>query len=316
MGLLDRARETRPAEEEEWTRFIRDLDTLNRGVDFSIALYRQFIRYFDIEKSALFFRIEEGADDFKCLSSVGYDKTTVNRLRLDKRAVDSEFFHALASEKRAVVSSSSELSFFSDYFSSREFGLMEDLYWLPFVYNGGIVCLIMVSQWNSFPPDKWELQFSEISRRFSDYIFISRRALPVQKGVSGKRISGELIRRFVEGRGDTDIHLFAIDMTALIERLMDVKVGMNRINLKKEIISVFTTMAGPHQGILDLDNQKVLFALDRARITDKGLFLHQLSASLPLLFQDLTDAPELSIIDLKVPGNEEEWTSLTGTLLR
>ena len=316
MGLLERARETLPEIEEEWIQFIKSLEKLNRGVDFSIALYRQFLNYFEIEKSALFFRTEENPEGLKCLSSMGYDKTTSNRLRLDERAMDSDFFHSLNTEKRSLLSHSCDLSFFSDYFSSREFGLMEDLFWLPFIYGDGVVSLIMVSQWKSFPPDNWESRFAEISRRFSDYIYLSRKALSAQKPASVQKISDESLRLFIMERSNPDVHLFAIDLSQLIDKLLTDNGGMNRLNLKKEIISVFRTMAGPSQGVLDLENQKVLFMLDKARIADKALFLHQLSASLPLLFQDLSHPPELMTADFRIPESDEDWAELSETLLR
>ena len=316
MGLLDRAKSTLPEPEEGWIQFIKTLDSLNKGVDFSIALYRSVISYFDIEKSALFFRSDNNSNDFKCLSSQGYDKTTGNRLRLDERAVDSDVFNLLNSDRRCGLNQASSLSFFSDYFSSREFGLLEDLYWISFQYDGEVICLIMISQWKSFPPSNWKESFYDISRRYSYQVYESRKPLSGHESVSIEKIDDQSIKQFIMNRQMPDVHIFAIDLSVLIEQLVNVNVGMSRVNLKKEIISVFKTMSGPNQGLLDLDNQMVLFMLDKARVRDISLFIHQLSASLPLLFQDLTQAPDLNVIELSLPENEDDWAVLTGKLLR
>ena len=316
MGLLDRAQETLPAVEDEWIHFIRTLESLNRGVDFSLALFREMNHYFSIDKSALFFRTEEGDSDFICLSSRGYDKTTSNRLRLDKRVIDSDFFISLSDNRKPLQNNSQDVSFFKDYFSSREYGLMETLYWLPFFSENRIVCLIMISQWEAFPEDEWESRFSEISRLFSDIIYNSRKALINTEKTSGIKVSDSVLRDFIMNRSNPEVFLISVELTPLVEKLFNNGSGMSRVNLKNEIISVFRTMAGPNQSLLELENQKVLFMLDQTRISDKGLFIHQLSASLPLLFQDLSQPPQLDFNEYDIPKSEEDWQLISGKLLQ
>ena len=193
---------------------------------------------------------------------------------------------------------------------------MDDLYWLAFLHEEKVFSLILFSQWKAFPPEDWELLFSEVSKRFSETVYISRKPLAAQKTVSVQRFSDKVLKSFIEERSTRNVHLFSIDLSGLIDQLQSSGSGMNRLNMKKEIISVFRTMSGPNQGLLDLDNQKVLFMLDKERIPDRGLFIHQLSSSLPLLFQDLTESPALQTEDFTIPENDDDWQTLTETLLR
>ena len=74
-------------------------------------------------------------------------------------------------------------------------------------------------------------------------------------------------------------------------------------------------MAGPEQELVDLENNKILMILDKNRIPDKSLFIHQLSASLPLLFQDLKNPPVLDTRDFDLPNSEEALDELIRALM-
>lgn len=312
MGLLDKANDSRvPIDIRE--DFFKELNNLEKAVDYPVALFQKLINYFSIEKAALFFK-SDSDESYNCLSSKGYDKTTTNRLRMDRHTSESSEFTSMLASKNCLHSQQAA-SFLKDFMSSREFGLIEEMQWLPFFFEEKIISIIMISQWKNFLPDDWEITFNNISNRFSENIFNSRKALVNKTDTNVRRLGKiELIEK-LKSLTIGDVYLIEVDLSPLIKMLMNLKEGLSIINLKKEIISIFRTMAGPEQELIDLENNKILLILDKNRIPDKSLFIHQISASLPLLFQDLQNPPILSTKDYNLPETEEGMNELIRVLI-
>jgi hypothetical protein len=167
MGLLDKARDSK-VPTGTGDDFFNKLDDLEKGVDYPVALFQQLINHFSIEKAALFFR-SDSDESYTCLSSKGYDKTTTNRLRMDRHTADTSEFSSMLLNKNSLQSLEA-VSFLKDYMSSREFGLIEEIQWLPFFHEEKIISVIMISQWKNFVPDNWHIIFNRISSLFfSEY---------------------------------------------------------------------------------------------------------------------------------------------------
>lgn len=313
MGLLEKARDSRIHENDIWDDLFQKLQKLEAGVDFPVVLFQQIINFLSIQKAALFFR-SENEDHFECMSSKGYDKTTTRRLRMDRNITESTEFQSMLSDKRSTLSQKAS-PYLKDYMSSREFGLIEEIHWLPFFYNDKIICIIMMSQWNSLVPENWQEVFDRISTLFSLNLYTSRKLLINQNENGARRPGREELLKRITALNTEDFFLIEIDLTDLLKMLMDLKDGLSFINLKKDIISVFRTMAGPEQELIDMENNKILLILDKKRVPDKNLFIHQLSASLPLLFQDLQTPPLLNTRDFEIPESEDEQEKMIRTMM-
>ncbi len=311
MGLLDRARISQTGEQKQ--DFLAHLVNLDKGVDFPVVLFKKLVAHYSVDKGALFFTDSNGS--FSCLSSKGYDKTTTNRLRLDPEAAESRDFKVMTSEGRSLCTSV-EPSFLKDFMSSREFGLLETIYWIPFIKEEKLFSLIMISQWNGVEPENWEVLFNGISEKLATALFNSRKSLvQSQGGDSRKRPREQEIRENLEKRESGEYYLMEVNLEMLIQSLLKLREGLSVLNLKNEILRVFKTLAGPGQDVVDLDNNRLLLVLDKHRTPDKGLFLHQLSSSLPLLFQELETPPVLETKEYQTPADSDELDSLIGSLL-
>ncbi|QEN07407.1 hypothetical protein EXM22_05155 [Oceanispirochaeta crateris] len=313
MGLLNRAANSQIEEESVWSQFFNKVESIGSSVDFAAILFRYLTESFNIDKASLFL-INDDHSSYDCLLSKGYDITTTNRLRLDNHVMDSKEFSLLLQNKSPLCTTEVPL-FLKNYMSSREFGLLEDIYWLPFVVNDHLYSVIMITQWASFVPDDWEDSFQIISSRYSSKIFNSRKVLlenPVHSQRKPLKDDIAMILAAYEGR---DIAIIKINLQPLMNLLSQTDDGLSHIHIKKEILSVFRTMAGSQQKILELDNNQILLFLDKLRISDKELFLHQLAASLPLIFQDLKSTPKLDFVEYKNPSNAEGRSELLREIL-
>jgi len=307
MGLLDKAKGSQVKINPDLNVLFSQLDSFESGIDFSIHLFRKLTEYLDIEKAALFL-ISENPNSFDCLLSKGYDKTTSNRLRLNENSHDSVEFLFFGNEKKSYHSVEPP-PFLKDVMSSREYGLLDEIFWIPFIVSDGLFALIMISQWNSVFPDFWNDLFDSISSRYSLKIFNSRKSLLKQSPNTAARSYKTDLPDFIDKYRGRNTLILKIDLNPLIQ-LLSTSDGMSHINIKKEIQNVFRTMAGSYQEIFELSNNQLLLMLDRDRTADKDLFIHQISASLPLLFQDLKNPPQIDYLSYENPGDDESRDAL------
>jgi len=312
MGLLDKARDSQNNISSGLNTLYKTLNSIQPGVDFSAQLFRYLIDFLEIEKAALFF-ISEKPRSFECLLTKGYDKTTSNRLRLDENCSESGEFSFFNSERKAFHSAEAPL-FLKDYMSSREFGLLEDIYWLPFFVDDEMIALIMISHWNGIIPDSWESIFQAVSMRYSKTIFDSRKSLVKSPVAVSGRVSRQDLEDLFKGLAGRNVVIVKIDLNPLI-LLLSRKDGLSNVNIKREILSVIRTMAGAQQEIRELLNNQLILILDKDRTPDRDLFLHQISASLPLLFQNLETAPDIQYSFYENPVDDASRDALLSELL-
>ncbi|MDC7233423.1 MAG: hypothetical protein PQJ58_09325, partial [Spirochaetales bacterium] len=265
------------------------------------------------EKGAVFLKSEHD-NSYNCLSSTGYDKTTTNRLRLDANSTQNSAFTSMQSDKKSTRGTEA-VSFLKDFMSSREFGLIEEIFWLPFFHANEIYSLIMISDWKGMIPDDCMTLFNRISTDFSQKMYNSRRALSRQDNTETRTSGKQDLLATFKGLSGRDVFIIEVNLKPLISELLSRKKGLSIINLKNEILRVFKTMAGSGQEVLGIDTDRILMILDKNRVPDKSLFIHQLSSSLPLLFHDLTIAPELATKEYDVPQSDEELDELIKALI-
>ncbi len=314
MGLLVKALSTDFGyRDDPWEEFLAEARTLPLSLDYPSVLFTKLVNFLKISKAALFFKIPEG-DGYKLLGAKGYDKTSSNRMRLPLHVMDTDFFRSLEKRKQALKMNKPPL-WLKEFCSSREFGLFEELYWLPFVTDGKITALILVSEWEDMEDKRWFSRFQSIQKEFSASIWNSRKALREAPSVPEHKISREYLQNCCREMGASTPYIISMDLNPVIKELNTMQSGLNTRNHKPEIISLFRTMAGQRQRILEMEKNRILLILDRSSIPDSRLFLHQLSSSLPLLYQDLKTAPVLNYREFSLPQNDAEWGELIGALM-
>ncbi len=316
MGLLTKAISVETGAEfqdELWTQFLSNARELPPTLDYPALLFKKIVDFFRMEKAALFFKLP-GKNAYRLLASRGYDKTSANRMRLDEKATQSEFFKTLKKHKEALKLKEPP-SWLKEFCSSREFGLFEELYWLPFVAEEKIIALILVSQWKDLEPPQWFKRFQAIQEEFSPSVWNSRKALRNSEGMPKEKFSREYLQNYCKQIQGTEAYIITLDLAPVIKQLNTMQGELQSPNHKSEIRDLFQTMAGPRQKILEAGKNRLLLILDRSIIPDSPLFIHQLSSSLPLLYQELKSSPALNEREFHLPRNDKEWDELIEALM-
>lgn len=305
MGLLDKARNTQSIypelikvpdinKNEDDSNIFGRMHNLKNSIDYASNFFRIFCESLRIQKAVLFYKSEE-QNSFLNLCSSGYDITTNNRLRLDESFFKESLIHDSISKKLPFfIEDPSPL--LKDYFSTREYGMIEEMYFIPVFHREELITLILVSEWKELVPDRWIPLLKKIAETVSTPLLNSRKVLlntDVKYDETVIIDQEAAITEVIEAQKASELYLICLNLSHLMEVLITDGSGVTAVNIKKEILSVFKTMSGGDVDLFELTNNKILLIQKKDRIVNIDLYLYQLSASLPLLYTNLIDSPDL-----------------------
>ena len=305
MGLLDKARitqENKTTPEEfifnvassgEYDSLFQKLKEQKTSIDYGTQVYRLISHSLSIHKGILFFKTDDN-ENYTCLCSNGYDITTNNRLRLGSGFfAESDIRNNLLLRKPFKLDS--PLSYFKDFFSNREFGMIEGMYFVPVFDSTVLIAIIIITEWNDYEPDSWIDLFQNITKVIAGPLKKSRMALVDNdlKYDQSAAVDHESILKERLNSVNEKFVFIKLNLSSLLRELLEDGNGLTAMNIKKEVISVFRTMSGNDVEIIELQGNNILMIQKKERIPDKDLYLYQLSASLPLLYTNLQDSPDL-----------------------
>lgn len=307
MGLLDKARNTQSLspypesvkipdinQNKEDSKIFERIRNLNNSIDYASNFFRLFCESLRIQKAVLFYKSEE-QNSFLNLCSSGYDVTTNNRLRLDEAFFQDSLIHDSISKKLPFfIEDPSPL--LKDYFSTREYGMIEEMYFLPVFHKEELITIILISEWKELVPDRWISLFKRVAETVCTPLLNSRKVLlntDVKYDETVTIDQKSAITEVVEAQKDSGLYFICLNLSHLMEVLITDGSGFTAVNIKKEILSVFKTMSGGEVDLFELPNNRILLIQKKDRIINIDLYLYQLSASLPLLYTNLIDSPDL-----------------------
>ncbi len=181
-----------------------------------------------------------------------------------------------------------ELVPLQSYFSTREFGLIEKLLFVPFVVGGQVVALLLVARAAEFPTGRSDvLRYIEESaliaapliRKSRTVIQPDRPAAP--RSDLGSRLS-EILAKAAE---EKHFILFVkLDLTQLTAALPAHGEGVDPYHLRKDIVRVLSSMVSGSGELIRLAPNRLLLTLNSRTSHDERLVIHQICSGLGSLF--------------------------------
>lgn len=301
MGLLDRVRYSQSLSlspetslNADYSNIFGRMQNLTNSIDYASNFFKILCESLQIQKAVLFYKSQE-QDSYLNLCSSGYDVTTNNRLRLEKSFFqESSIRDSLSAKLPFFIEDPSPL--LMNYFSTREYGMIEEMYFIPIFHKEELIALILISEWTELVPDRWMPLFKRIAETVSWPLLNSRKVLVNSDIKYDETVIIDhkvTITEIIEAQKESNFYFICLDLSHLMEELIKDDSGVTAVNIKKEILSVFKTMSGGDVDLFELSNNKILLIQKKDRIADIDLYLYQLSASLPLLYTNLTESPDL-----------------------
>jgi hypothetical protein len=264
------------------------IETLADGIELPSELFTTLATRLAIEKGALLLY-----DPLRLVyapwASLGYDQTTLHRMRIGLGANDS--FNTLANGSPIVLSDSPSLAPYQQYFSSREFSSISRLVLVPFIATGKLIGILLLTQFQQrFPSEQDFLAcLARVAETGSSRLQRAREEKLRRAGAQGLRPGAspqDQIEHYLSSFGSaaTQILLLSLSVEEYAQSILAAHAHLDPFRLHEDFryfLSAFVSELGAaitlRQGLFFV----ALQGLDRA---DIDLFLHQLSSFLHGLF--------------------------------
>ncbi len=219
----------------------------------------------------------------------GYDKTTAHRLRFPTELLESLFVDEKLYPRILDKSDTVNLK---QYFSIREYGLLERILLHPFSHDGIMVGFLLITETINTPNlEELKTALQKLSPHVSAILFKSRKEILHNiPSVSGKTDNNSVkeivdeIRLCREQGKHTLLLTFSIDRA--VERLHDKIKDADPFRFRQDIYAILSTMISDSGGVWRINSGTLLLLFSGTAIHDEKLIIHQLTVSMNDLFQE------------------------------
>jgi hypothetical protein len=228
-------------------------------------------------------------------AGVGYDTTTLHRLRIPLGA--SESFNAAANGRPIIVSGTSELARYNGFFSNREFASVSWLILVPFIYGDKLIAILVISA--AAPPYATQEQFlmglERIAGAASPAFQKAReerlRETEDREDTRPKTLEEELAR-FLASRAAAGkrILFFSLSLEAMEKKILTAIPLLDSFRLQEDIRYFLHNFTADVGRLISMGRSNFLFAIYGLEKENVDLFLHQLRVFLGGLFGRLDGA--------------------------
>ena len=260
---------------------------------------------FRLIKGALFFA---DSDDILLPWIVtGYDQTTSSRLRFSSEDLkpfsDKSFskpFFIPKSDKSAV----------KDYFSSREYGLLDDILIIPYTDSEGkLISFFLVSELNSFFTSyenlfKYSAYFLKMSKK-SLLQFSKNRKKGKDKSLflSNTKIMKEIDTFTENNLSDKSFFVLFINSQNILDKLYSLSSDIISTGFNMELFRIFSALTANGGKIFSLSGNSLFLIINSAALFDKDLLRHQINILLETLLPGLKKSGTEIINIFSVPAD-------------
>lgn len=334
MGLLNRVLTVQPVDREEERKnrehlISEKLESLTRfmpqdksGLDFSGRFLDQLAAALNINKAAFLLTNEE-TEWFVPWASLGFDKTTCNRLRLPPEIIKS----SKASEY--IVFSGINKSRLKPYLSQREYSLNENLYFFPFIdseneiFGGLLISKLPFTEKESAPLLQ---RIAHFCHSFSRYIL----QLQIRIRKTGTENHIELFSEnpvddltlYFSGSEKTNPQirewlLVRFDLEPFLARFAEISPGADIFRIKNDCMGLLSRFCQNKGKLWETrDRNKIIYSVPMLSVDDPDLFLHQLKSAFGTFFNNTERIPLLkSRYELWYGGSDSVFADMVESLI-
>ena len=277
-----------PSADEITTGVLSAIEVLIDGIELPAELFTTLASRLAISKGALLLY-----DPLRLVyapwASLGYDQTTLHRMRIGLGANDS--FNSLANGSPIVLGESASLAPYQHYFSSREFSSISRLILVPFISSGKLIGILLLSELQpSFPGEPDLLTcLSRVAEAGSSRLQKAREEKLRRAGAQGLRPGAspqEQIDRYLSSFGSaaTQILLLSLSVEEYAQSILAAHAHLDPFRLHEDFRYFLSAFVSELGAAITLRQGLFLVALQELDRADIDLFLHQLSSFLHGLF--------------------------------
>ncbi len=253
-------------------------------------------------------------------ASTGYDKTTGHRLRLPSNLLEEI---SILSENKPKLIKKSSLDLFKQFFSMREFSILERMAIVPLRYDDQTAGILLITDAGilSLSDDEVVQILTDISNEAGNILFSSRQQKLEKLQFSDKEQSidpYQTLSAYIEDAKSSGKHvrILLIDLTNFENQLKDTLQDADAFRINQDLYKIVASMI-PEQGeVIHIAYSKLLIFLPGRTLIDPNLLLHQMKLALKRFFHVQDDLPEIESFVRSFPEDGEDENELLKGLLQ
>lgn len=202
-----------------------------------------------------------------------------------------------------------DLEEFRPYFSVREFSMLDEMYLYPFLREGYVVALLLLTESPYLRSNRPFLSVicAAVSDTVSELIYENR-----EERMQGARFQAafsleELAMHLEELDKDAreDLQLVLLSANKAVGALVQKGEANDEYRIRQDVMRVVSAMVSGIASVADVGDGKILLAMYDGGKNDLDLLLHQLSYQAGELFPEIADQEKFSLQTLPAPPAEE-----------
>ena len=218
---------------------------------------------------------------------VGFDQTTHHRLRIPLGY--NQIFNRIANGDVMVVTTEEELGSFQRCFSSGDFAALDRIQFIPFIFNGKLIALLLVAETGiELPTEQWD----QIITSAAPVLFRAREEKMerlkqefVETADSIEEKAATLAKMALD-RGHPFI-IIRISLEAAVEKIIQDNPHLDPFRLKEDLANLVHTLLSDAGKVYSLDRYLIILFIYRLEEADTELLLHHIELSLRFYFKEL-----------------------------
>jgi hypothetical protein len=267
---------------------LSSIEKLVDGIELPAELFNALASRLGIEKGALLLY-----DPLRLVyapwASLGYDQTTLHRMRIGLGA--NESFTTLANGTPIVLSQGPSLVPYQQYFSSREFSSIPRLILVPFIASAKLIGILLLSELSfRFESDQALLAcLARVAESGSSRLLRAREERLKRAGAQGVRPGAspqEQIEHYLSSFGSAATHILLLSLSVeeYAHSILAAHAHLDPFRLHEDFRYFLSAFVSELGAAITLRQGLFLVALQGLDRADIDLFLHQLSSFLHGLF--------------------------------
>jgi len=282
--------EAGPSLQEQKNRILQALEGLQDGIEAPGELFCLLVKELKLAQAALLL-YDPLRMVFAPWASVGYDTTTLRRVRIPLGYNQS--FNRVANGDVLTLKEKAALEEFKPFFSSREFSLLSELIFVPFISAGKLAAVLLITRAGAPPNGESEELYRALAAASAPLINrareekltrLKREPLEASEPLED-RVQALAQKAQKDGR---PLVLIKMALDKIVESIRVKNPYMDQFRLKEDICVILSSHLIDIGVLVSLDQKHVLLLIQGMEEADPGLLVHHLGLTLTRYFRELT----------------------------
>lgn len=248
-------------------------------------------------------------------ASTGLDATSLHRLRIPATDLES----AVAASETGILWSGETVRDFAPYFSRREGSLLENLLVFPFVADGTVEAVLLVTDTPYFDGHVEHLRIilAAVGEPATEAMRSQRlaRARTMRQSIVFKPSEVDVVTERIAARAEAGLGILVVQLADVVSQVATANDFIDSFRVWQDVLRATAALFASSATVCDADGHRALLLLHGRTDDDLELIVQHVAATLAALMPEMSDAPVLRYDSRRYPEDGSDLAALVHAIL-